>query len=319
MRPTPWSPILLCLLLLPAAPARAQTPTREAAALASTGRCLAGHCFLLSEFVPPPFVVTQFGLQSGLGIASATAPKLDSQGAVTGTTDYDLGALEQIASLRLAPSPYFGLRLSVAGSAVVGTDVNSALVLGAFFGYDLAAGAIGSIAFGRVRLSASFDLGLDRFYSFNVANAIVQSVNAGKIDASTLLTDSTTKWLSPGVQAAVAFHRAVGGWVDVAYRHDFTSAGDQSDDDGRMELGAALSVDLHPVTPAPIGMLGTYHIILPFAKDSSATHEVTAGVFYTGRHDLLVGVEGRITLSSPATDVDFTTYEGIVGLRYYWN
>ncbi|MBI2896498.1 MAG: hypothetical protein HYY06_23270 [Deltaproteobacteria bacterium] len=285
---------------------------------ATSGRRLAGHEFVLSEFVPPPFAITQVGLVTGIGFARLTAPEVDDFGERSGTASFSVGALEQIASFRVAPSPYFGLRATAAGIALIGTDVDSALTFGASAGYDLSGGALATAASGRVRLSGSFDVGLNRSYRFNLVDAIVNSVNEGKINRSTLLVSTKTTWISPGLHFAVALHDAVGVWASIGYRHEFTRTDDTKSSDGSLKVGGALSVDFNPVTPLPVGLLGTYAVTIPFADDAQKVHELTAGFLYTGRSNLLVGPEGRMTLSSLAPGVDLTAYEAIFGLRYFW-
>jgi hypothetical protein len=47
-------------------------------------------------------------------------------------------------------------------------------------------------------------------------------------------------------------------------------------------------------------------------------HQVSGGVFYTGRRNLALGVEFGYSLQSPAQSVVLSVVTAMIRLRYYW-
>lgn len=277
----------------------------------SEGRVLGGHRFIPSEAIPGPFVTTDFQTQTGLGFASFNV----------GGTDYSLGLLAQFMRFQVAATPWLALRMGIDGQALSGVNTDAALVFGASAGYDLTAGASVSWLLDRMRVSGSFDLLSSQSSRFDVYDALKDSITAGKIDASTLLINTKTTTFAPGAQVAYGFNPMLGafGHARLALVNGTEGKGDAGSTN--LSLGAGLSLDLAPISRFPVGLLVGYN--LEFANPSRAgadrisTSTVSGGVFYTGRPDMALGLEGSASLSSMGT-INFNTYTANFGIHYFW-
>lgn len=280
---------------------------------ADEGRLLGGHRFIPSEFVPGPFITTAFTTLTGLGFASAAVN-------VTGAT-YNLGALSESMRLQVAQTSWLALRLGAAGILFSGIDQDAALNFGATFGYNVVAGASAGWRFDRLRVAGSLDVGTSQSYTFNILSAIQQSVAASMVNASTLLTGVNTFTVAPGAQVAYGFSPTLGGFGHVQFAYANATSGSVSQGSTALEAGGGASIDLAPANNVPIGFLVAYNLEVGFppgGADSTASHQLAGGVFYTGRPDLALGVEGRVSRSSPSPQVNLTVIEVIFGMHYFW-
>jgi len=268
-------------------------------------RTLGGHRFIVSEFVPTPFVTTDFTVMTSLGYGSAD---------LGGTTN-QLGALSEAMRLQVAVTDWLAVRGGASGLVLSGIDQDAALNYGAALGYSLLGGATASWRFDRLRVGGSLDLELDRSYNFNILSAINASILATTVDASTLLSTSNTLTVSAGAQVAYGVSSVLGvfGAMQVA---SVSSSGSASSGDVEAAAGGGVSVDLDPLVHFPIGLLGAYDLLLEFPSDGSASttsHQLSGGVYYTGAPHLQLGVEVRATLQP-----NLTILEGVFGMRYFW-
>ena len=122
---------------------------RPGAPASDDGRLLGGHRFIPSEFVPGPFITTDFTTLTGLGFASAAFNVSGS------TTAYNLGALSESMRLQVAQTSWLALRLGAAGILFSGIDQDAALNFGATFGYSVVTGASAGWRFDRLRLATA--------------------------------------------------------------------------------------------------------------------------------------------------------------------
>jgi len=284
------------------------------------GRELNGHHFIPSNIAADPFTSTYFGSQTGFGYLGVTVPERDGQGKPTGTSHaISLTPFTQSFGLQIGILPkYWALRAAVTGLAIAPVTGQTALEFGGQFGWDVDVGTTLSFRLGRyVRLGALFDFDYSSNYSFDIASTLTRSLVAGHIDASTLLANSTTAEVRGGLAFAVAPHRSLGLTLAAQYIHDFLS-GDRvaSSDSGSISFTTALDLDLHAVSPVPIGIIGAYSLNAPTSDTSQITHQVGGGIYYTGRRSLVLGPEVRAIL--PPGSLSETFVYGVITLRYYW-
>lgn len=277
------------------------------------GRLLGGHRFIPSELIANPFITTDFETQTGLGLATLKA----------NSTDYNLGALAQYMRLQVAPLPWLALRLGVTGNALSGINQDAALNIGASAGYDVLLGASAGWKFDRLRVAGSLDALLSQSDQFAVGSAIEQSLKVGKVDASTLLVETKSAAVGPGVQAAYGFNSTVGTFGHLRLEFANESVGAKTQGSTTLNTGAALSVDLMPSTRIPVGLLAGYNLVWAFPSDgpSTTTHNLTTGVFYTGRPDLSLGLEGTGSFENwnqNSIPFSLNIYSYTFGIHYFW-
>jgi len=268
-------------------------------------RVLGGHRFMVSDFVPAPFITTDFTILTGLGLGSANVAGAANQ----------LGALSEGVRLQVAPIDWLSLRAGATGIVLSGVNQDAALNYGAAVGYGLLGGASAGWRFDRLRVAGSIDIEQDQSYNFNILSAIQQSVAAGAVNASTLLVNTSVLTITAGGQAAYGFSPAAGAFGAVQLA-SVSYSGSASQSDVTMAAGGGLSIDLGPVIRFPVGFLAAYNLLLDFPSSgaSSATsHQISGGVYYTGSSHLQLGVEGRATL-----ETDLTIFEGVFCMRYFW-
>jgi hypothetical protein len=314
---------LLCALAAaPATAARAPDPAApgpERPPRENEGRRLGGHTFLLSEFLPNPFITTELSSITSLGLAFLHVPIAGTASVST----YDLAAFSQAAQLQLGFADVFALRFGAAANAESGTTPDAALVAGAMLGYAFGGGAALSGRVGRLRLTASFDVRRRNDYDFDIADAIQRSAAAGTVTTATLLVNTATLSYRPGVQLAFALGPASGIIAHVRFDHDSASTAATasvaatSTTLDAVEAGAALSIDLRAASLVPVGLLFSYNRVSVIHGDGSS-HQAGAGLFYTGRYHLSVGLEVRGRFQSLAAGTDETTVEGVLAVRYFW-
>src|SRR5262249_4502566 len=154
---------------------------------------------------------------------------------------------------------------------------------GAFAGYEFGGGATLAVPAGPVLIGASFDATGGKNYNFQIASAIAKSLMAGRVDASTLLLDTSSFRLAPGVPVAVGLLPVVGLWAHARYAYQRATQADMSSSSNALEGGAALSLDLHGALPIPIGILAAYNLYHEFpaqeGAEGSSTHQVGGGIF----------------------------------------
>lgn len=301
-----------------AAPAAADDAQAQDAEPIRTGRILNGHTFAPSERLNDPFTTTHFGVTTGLAFASLDAAQIDENGAANGFTTYRLGGLAQSLAIQAGIGEYLALRVNATGQALSGVDLNSALAVGAQVGYVLGGGASFGYTIGSMRVGLSFDVTQSTQYGLNIVSAITNSIMAGRINASTLLSTTNTTTLMPSAQFAIGLHKAVGAWLNVQYQQQLASNGDTSTSTGALVAGAALSLDLHAVSPAPIGFLLSYLMTNAFVDGAKPVHEFGIGVLYSGRRNLSLGVEFDGYSQNLGADTSLLVLTGAFRMRYYW-
>ena len=291
-------------------PARADSP-----------RSLAGHRFIPADDVPDPFVGTFVGMSAALGLSGLSdVPMVDRFSRSTGETkDLDLATLGQSLDLQLGLLDWLALRARLSGAILSGSDSTGALLYGAEFAYAYAFGAsLRLLRASRVQIAVSGDVRRGTGSLIQPLESITRSLLAFRITTKGLFAETTSTEWGGGLQMALALHPVIGLWASGRYVYVDREVGGQGSASDELEAGVAASVDLAPATPVPIGLLASVVTRDSFKKGSSGTTTVGAGLFYTGREELVLGVElsvGRDTLDS---GIQMAGYLGIFRLRYYW-
>ena len=285
-----------------------------------TGREVNGHTFQPTDLLPQPFCTTHVGLSTGFGFATLSTPAVDEDGYATGgTAHYRLAALAEWLDLQLAPLEWLAVRGKVQGNVLSGADPDAALTFGANVGLEYALGTTVRVFRARwLQAAVSLDVDRNHGYRFSPSDAIVASLQAGRIDANTLLTRSTETDLLLMGQVAVAPTAAFGAWLAGGYARAWTSSEGQTSNEGLYGAGLGASLDFAPLAQVPVGLVAAYLWQKSSTGGASATHNVSAGVFYTGRRNLALGLEAGYMLQSPVADVDLSVVTAQIRLRYYW-
>ena len=286
-------------------------------AVSPSGRVLNGHLFLPSEVVGDPFITTYLGEGTAFGYATISANQVDNQGNVVGKTQFRLGSLGQGFNFQLGIQDSWAIRLAASGMVLSGINAESALTFGATIGYSLSTGATYSFLLGGVRLAGALDLEYSPHYTVSPLVALVNALVNNTIDTSTLFTSQDTIRLRPALLAAMGLGPALGLRAVVDYVHESVS-GTQASSNGAIGLGAALDFDFHALTPVPLGLLAGYKLSMPTA--GVVGHQLSFGLFYTGRSNLGLGLETVMQLpAAPAGTSDFLILLVGINLRYYWS
>ncbi len=297
----------------PAAPAPIPPPEESR-------RELAGHIFLPSQVVFDPFVTTHIGESTGFGYAAFRLGTTDN-GQKT-NHDLQFAFLQQTFDFQVAPMKWWAVHVQLGGTVQSGIDADSALIRGAEVGYVVGAGAIFSWKLGRVRLGAGFDFNYSPFYGLSPLTALQASAAAGKVDTTTLFTSADNLNLRPSLLMAIGLHRALGLRLTIDYDHLFS--GSALPDTDELNFGGLMDIDLHQVSKAPVGILLGYKIGVivsgAVAGDNGIEHALTAGIFYTGRRNLALGLEALLFFPRFETNqTDYLRVSATFDLRYYWN
>jgi hypothetical protein len=295
--------MLPALLLCATALAQPKEPEED------SGRRVGGHDFLRSLVIPTPFVDSEFVSATGFGVLSGTP--------TGGGKSISVAALSQELHLQLGVADFLAIRVGALGGGAVGTDSDSALNFGEYVNYEFSGGAAASFRVGVMRLGVSLDGSLGSQYRLSPNQAIADSLAAGTLSAKTLITSTSTNTLSPGLQVAFGLHPALGIWIHGRFDHGTTSASGTSASTDYVEGGLGLSFDLRPIAGAPVGLLGLYDLLEGVGSTSSTTHTVGAGIFYTGRRDLQLGLEALAQFQSLDT-LSLNAYVGDIVIHYFW-
>lgn len=104
------------------------------------------------------------------------------------------------------------------------------------------------------------------------------------------------------------------------YEHTFGERTPLSRDDAILGA-AAVDFDFRAISPVPIGLLASYQAAVPLNGDQ-AGHTLDGGVFYTGRPELVLGLETSVRRfpqgTSIGTRIDSDAIVGQLVTRYYW-
>jgi hypothetical protein len=283
-------------------------------------RRIGAHVFTPSLLIRAPFAVTQVGADLLYGSGTATGPKPSILDLDRGEATYTFAAMGQTFYYDHKVSD----ALSVGGGLIVslysGIDGPSAVVLG----LQVGAGLFGRLTWGReigpMRAAFTFDAAYAPRYGLLILDAIANAADP----AASAFKDTNAWTLKPGFSVAFAPHPALGLTLSADYQgvaFDTNDAGWQYE--SGIDAGLALDLDVGTFTKAPIAVVGAFRVTAPFGSGDaiSTVIDYTAGVFYTGRPPLVLGMElGQRYFTFRTSAGDYDAVANIVQLRvqYLW-
>lgn len=254
-------------------------------------RELAGHYFLPPLAMRMPFITTHVGSSTGVGMGDFEDIPIGGGE----TMDLSFFNLVQFFDLQLGLFDRVAIRGELRGDAVAPSDEETALNIALLGDWSGGAGVtVKALETERFQLSGSFDYAYAQDVTVTpgvfLADILDKAVNQGvwDPDADLLFMESKQSTYSFGAEAAFAPHELVGLLGEVAWDAETQ----EERNDAFLRVGAALSLNFDPVG-VPVGLLGYW--VERFPMDSENSTDVDrlfgAGLFYTGRHYLDVGVE----------------------------
>jgi hypothetical protein len=296
------------------------------------GRELGGHFFMPSHLIDDPFSYTAFGMTFGLGSGSALGPELHLSPpppVITpgtkwyGYTGLGVGFIQNVRFLE-----YLSARIAVSTQAYLGTGNGSVIAVGSSARVTGDVGVKGSLPAGEhFRFGATFDITYGPVYSLLIAQGIQDAVNACRLDPNTcqidlgsfLQQEDTVTYIG-GLSGAWAPLPFLGVILNAQFIAP-TKTGKASVSQNGYTLAAMVDFDAKPLLNwLPLGLNLTYSITSPIGSNGvTTTQDYGAGLYYTGRPDLALGLEldwrnGRLT----GQQVSESTLAWI-NFRYYWN
>lgn len=301
-------------------------------------RELGGHTYLPFQLLRDPFIITSLGSATGLGYSSYSGTLTPADGSAAQTFDLRLLAYAQTFTFQVAVARPVLLRLSLSGLSAVPLNLDT--VYQSFtYGLQLAGsfGGVVAIPIGsRLRLGLSADVEYTPTGVLDLAGPIRYAVEHFQQQGTqptydqfiAVLQEAPSRLLRLrgvlnvpiSLLAAVTLHRALGAVVNLGYAYalgnDFITG--DSLRTSSITFGLGLSADLGAVSALKLGVLLAYRVDQPFAEGAGANHQLSAGLFYTGRHNLALGLDNVVTLRNPGPDLRNLSYLGNLVLRYFW-
>jgi hypothetical protein len=213
--------------------------------------------------------------------------------------------------------PFLALRAHGTALVYTATTARSILNLGTTAQYGGGGGITIAHRFSRaVQAALIADISYQPTYSVDIGSAIAASLISQQLSAQSLLIRNNVVPFNAGASAAYAPFAWLGTQLMGRYQHTF-QAGSALDVRDALVAAADADVDLNPV---PVGFLAGYRVTVPFGSGDSTrlTHDFDAGIFYTGRRDLALGIEGDLRHFPQRARVDSDSVTGSVIVRYYW-
>jgi hypothetical protein len=315
---------------LAASSAAAQEPTATAApadaapaaADAAASRTLAGHIFLPATLAPGPFATTSLTAQMILLGGSADAEIQVGDQTFSGTTEF--AGLGAYAAYEYSFLEHYSVRAWLDDLVFSGISGKSVLVLGTEIQGGFGAGATAGLRLGdRVQAGVLLDAGYTPSVALTLAealDAVEDSCEAGDCDVATgtAIEIENVLQVKPALSLAFAAARSLGITANAAYLYL------EGEDDSAtgVRLGAAVDFDLGMAIGFPVGLQGQFAWTAPVG-DGGVQHvtDVGFGIFYTGRKELVAGLQvlGRRWSVEPGfADTQWNSYFTNFGLRYYW-
>ncbi len=308
-------------------------------------RCLNGHLFIPSAINKLPFITTDIltGLQVKMGSTlDITAVPAEKHALVSGGAQYDL----QIAVLDwLAVAGAFsGGFLSGVGGDIINFGT------GGQFDYSLG-GRFLLWKNSRFLISTSLDFlgtgytGMDLLRFANSAPNLVKPIETcfnglsntkeqkkDKKAACASINNALKKFnyelgFNAEISMAMGINPAAGFRTNLGYQQLFRSKTDAADFKGQVYAGFAVSLDLSPVTPVPLGfLLGAQYAYRLDNMPSEFLHlgalTLHGGIFYTGSDHISVGLEvsdEMVPVGIGPVIERSNLFSGALNFGFYWN
>jgi hypothetical protein len=351
----------------PAAPAAPAAPATQAAQTAAPAapigeepssessefgdRTLKGHTFIYPILQEGAFNTTHFGIRQGAAIQTVPQVPLGPLGAF----DLSASGLVQDFDLGIKILPWLGVYGTAEGTLITGVNVDSLVLIGGSFGFKGEGGAVVRIV--RIERSGT-QVAVRLFGGAGTGRdltvlPLVQGLLSGGKQLGDVLNGSVGKYIllpkgNNTFGGSLHAAQAVGKWVGLQAALEGRSTRDTSspfDQNANANVDHTTStttfkgsfgvdVDGSP-SGVPLGAMVEYQLHLDNASPdqgasiSTTSHYVAAGLYYTGRRNLLLGIGGATQLNmQPITGVDANNnpapsgapsfYYGQFVLRYIW-
>ncbi|HWE24054.1 MAG TPA: hypothetical protein VG496_08950 [Myxococcales bacterium] len=287
-----------------------------------TAPVLDGHQFMPSQLVDTPFRETTFKLGLLYGYGTATGPKYDVNGNVTGTADYTFAALGQTFRFEYKFNDWLSAGAVLLTTLYSGIDGPSAVSIGADISVGFGLRGRAGYRFGPVETAFILDVSNQPGYGILVIAPIIEAIQTGKIDSGSALRSSHTLTVNPSLAASWAPMPALGLTANAAYVYrDVSVAGTHIADQSGIQLGIVADFDFGKISTWPIGVSAGYRLTTPLGSGLDRLERVddlSGGIFYTAFRNLGLGAEIgwrdfeiREPLDSKAVIVQ-------IQLQYYW-
>ena len=308
---------LLAAASLPAAASPEEQP-------ASGRRELGGHQFMVSHLIEDPFSVTSFGANFAFGVGQALGPRLDlSTFPPTIQQEskwYSYSTLVQQLDLTARITENLSLRAGLLAGVRQGASEGSALVVGSNVGISGILGVKGSVALGdSLRLSLSGQGAYGPRLNLLILQGLINAQKAGSFTAADLFQDRNAMSLVATAAAAWGVTPWLGFGLNVQYLHTKSEDISGSTQDG-MAAAGSLELDARPLLHwLPLGADFSYRRTGAVGNGGLANQdEWSWGIYYTGRRDLMLGIEVDQLRGRLETQLSAKQTMGWLNFRYYW-
>jgi hypothetical protein len=296
---------------------------------------LDGHRFIPNSTVPDPFITTFLRSNTGFGfLLDANIPVLteaDTVAVLQGDIAFAVLGFEY----QQAIVDFLALRIGFGGAIRTGTNGETLIAEGLNASYSFGVGVTGRVFHTEdFYLSAVLDYESNKIIAvdpFGFAQRVAEECGGlPEEDVAECILDTDETLLQSGrASALTGGARAAWSpieWFGLRGRVEL-GAGDVSDvesDFGTfiLNLGLLADFDLLEVTPVPLGFMLGFDGQIFGGRGSDLAESATrfnAGIFYTGRKEFSVGVEGifgRVALAKSDENVDSITIN--LRLRYFF-
>jgi hypothetical protein len=305
---------LVVLLLFGALPIVEASPVERNEMLS---RQLNGNNFVRSELVAWPFPSTYFGLSFGAGTYGfEIADGLDTEG---NPLSLKIGAAALASGLDLGIGfrDWIGLQAGLSGFVTAATDLESAINFGALAEGLLWARVVGRLYRGhRLLLALALSGEYSRGMLLNPRLAFGNLLASDTFTPETLLTAVKMRSLAAEAAAAFAPMAILGLQSSISVQLGSSELGDSPPLAGiALHWGFGVAADFAPYVPIALPL--AYRLSAAFdlegAEEAEVDHFVEAGLVYSGRSDLELGVFFSTQLSR-----DRKLYVGVLRMCYYW-
>jgi hypothetical protein len=293
-------------------------------------RALAGHTFIPSALLGDAFPVTAFGVFTAGTFASGSATVAATDGSGQQAVSLAQAAASHGFALQLGMTRFLAAGLALRGSVNSGLTQDSLARSGTDAGFSVSTHVLGSLPIkDRLRVALQLEIDYSQNYNINVVEplrtAFAESVRSladllDRLDGieQRLMQRRSVLTIAPRALLAVGLHRAIGLRLQIGYAHETILSGDAAPVP-HPSAGLLFSWDLGAVTPVPLGPLTGYRLDALLAETGSqVAHALHAGLFYTGRRHLALGVEGGATLQRPFFGAALTEIQAQFTLKHFW-
>jgi hypothetical protein len=313
----------LAVALLVAAPLPA-TATSSEEQPAAGRRELGGHQFLVSHLVEDPFSVTSFGVNLAIGVGQALGPSLDLTTfppTILGESRwYDYTTLTNQFDYTLRVIENLSLRAGIVTGLRQGGSEGSALVVGSNLGVSGLLGVKGSVALGDgLRLSLSAQGMYGPRVNLLILQGLIDAYQVGSFAAADLYQERNALSLAATTAAAWGPIPWLGLELNLQYLHTRSHDISGSTKDGLAAAGS-VEFDARPLVHwLALGADLSYRRIGSIGSGGLADQdEWSWGLYYTGRPDLVLGIEvdqvrGRLETAERSKQT-----VGWLNFRYSW-